>query len=115
MRLILKDAHDSGSGAQFYQNVDVSKLQGRILRLCAYVRSDKPGAILFMDSWDDKGRCLSSVGKKVVGNGKWQFVYCDMQVPDRAKSVACAVRVLGPEADAFFDDVALFVLKDFPF
>ncbi|MCD6384349.1 DUF3047 domain-containing protein [Candidatus Sumerlaeota bacterium] len=115
VRVRLEDAHDSGSGAQFYQSVDVHQLQGKIIRFCGYVKTDKPGAVLYMDSWDKEGRCLCGTGKKVVGTGEWQFVYCDMQVPKGAVSVACGVRVLGPEADAMFDDVALYILRDFPF
>ncbi|HIE09676.1 MAG TPA: hypothetical protein EYP65_07495 [Armatimonadetes bacterium] len=92
--------------------MDATRFRGRTLIFSGWIRARKPGAHLYIDAHDARGRVPSGAYARspdVRPDGRWHKVAIRLRVPESAVHLFPQGRIISAEGDADFDGLSLEV------
>jgi hypothetical protein len=102
-----------GGWANVCKKLDAVELRGRELLFSGRIRARKPGAHIYIDAHDEKGRAKAGLqSRNVPPDGEWHEVKIAWRVPEDALYIFPQGRILSIEGDADFKELSLKLLPE---
>lgn len=102
-----------GGWANVCKRLNALELRGRELLFSGRIRARKPGAHIYIDAHDEKGRAKAGVqSRNVPPDGAWHEVEITWRVPEDALYIFPQGRIVSVEGDADFKDLSLKLLPE---